>query len=42
MDAAAVVASLDRYNQRRGANSQVYTQMVASNVAQDPSTVVSP
>ncbi|MBM9836930.1 ABC transporter substrate-binding protein [Rhodococcus hoagii] len=40
MDAAAVVASIDRYNQRRGANSQVYTQMVASNVAQDPSTVV--
>lgn len=40
LDANAVVASIDRYNQRRGANSQVYTQMVQSNVAQDPSTVV--
>ncbi|WP_221283130.1 ABC transporter substrate-binding protein [Prescottella equi] len=36
----AVVASINRYNQHRGANSQLYTQMVESTVAQDPSTVV--
>ncbi|WP_430330762.1 ABC transporter substrate-binding protein [Rhodococcus sp. ACT016] len=40
LDADAVVASINRYNQRRGANSQLYTQMVQSTVAQDPSTVV--
>ncbi|MFC9518194.1 ABC transporter substrate-binding protein [Nocardiaceae bacterium NPDC056970] len=40
LNADAVVASINRYNQRRGGNSQLYTQMVASNVAQDPSTVV--
>ncbi|MFM1729697.1 ABC transporter substrate-binding protein [Prescottella soli] len=40
LDADAVVASINRYNQRRGGNSQVYTQMVASTAAQDPSTVV--
>lgn len=40
LDADAVVASINRYNQRRGANSQVYTQMVKSTDAQDPSTVV--
>jgi len=40
MDANAVVASINRYNQRRGANSQVYTQMVKSTEAKDSSTVV--
>ena len=32
---AVVVASINRYNQRRGANSQLYTQMVESTVVQD-------
>ncbi|WP_137723088.1 ABC transporter substrate-binding protein [Prescottella subtropica] len=40
LDANAVVASINRYNQRRGANSQVYTQMVKSTEAKDGSTVV--
>ncbi|CAM3062408.1 ABC transporter substrate-binding protein [Prescottella defluvii] len=40
LDADAVVASIDRYNQSRGANSQVYTQMVANTEARDSSTVV--
>ncbi|QCQ92743.1 ABC transporter substrate-binding protein [Rhodococcus sp. SGAir0479] len=40
LDANAVVASINRYNQRRGANSQVYTQMVKSTEARDASTVV--
>lgn len=40
LDADAVVASINRYNQNRGANSQVYTQMVKSTEAKDASTVV--
>ncbi|CAM3007490.1 ABC transporter substrate-binding protein [Prescottella defluvii] len=40
LDANAVVASINRYNQSRGANSQVYTQMVANTEAKDSSTVV--
>ncbi|WP_280418445.1 ABC transporter substrate-binding protein [Nocardia carnea] len=40
LDAGAVVASIERYNQRRGANSQLYRHLVQSTVAQGPSTVV--
>jgi peptide/nickel transport system substrate-binding protein len=40
LDAAAVVASIDRYNTRRGANSQLYQKVVTSTTAADPSTVV--
>ncbi|WP_305091373.1 ABC transporter substrate-binding protein [Prescottella sp. R16] len=40
LNADAVVASIDRYNQRRGANSQLFQQMVKSTEATDASTVV--
>ena len=39
-DAAAVVASIDRYNQRRGSNSQLFQRTVRTIEATDPSTVV--
>ena len=39
LDAAAVVASIDRFNKRRGGNSQFYTSVVESTVATDPHTV---
>lgn len=40
LDAAAVVASIDRYNTQRGAHSQLYQEVVTSTTAEDPSTVV--
>lgn len=40
LDAAAVVASIERYNTMRGANSQLFQKLVQSTVAKDPSTVV--
>ncbi|WP_182346343.1 ABC transporter substrate-binding protein [Tomitella gaofuii] len=40
LDAAAVVASTERYNRLNGPDAQVFTDSVASVEAKDPSTVV--
>ncbi|UTT51015.1 ABC transporter substrate-binding protein [Rhodococcus gordoniae] len=40
LDASAVVASIDRYNTRRGAHSQLYQEVVTSTTGADSSTVV--
>lgn len=40
LDAEAVVASTDRFNQKRGANSELFTSGVKSIAATDESTVV--
>ncbi|TSD40272.1 ABC transporter substrate-binding protein [Rhodococcus sp. KBS0724] len=40
LDSAAVVASINRYNDKRGANNEVWTSSVKSAVADGPSNVV--
>lgn len=40
LDAAAVVASINRYNQRGGVHSQLYQEVVTKTEAVDPATVV--